>query len=114
MGVKEVRRFIDHINDEQTFDTKYSAGIVRLDGNRYTIAYEQNGAAETFSIGQPVYDRERNLMGYLCVGLYDLLDYSADIRIPVERWEICLPTKDCKDGKKVYTYWQNKECEVDA
>lgn len=31
---------------------------------------------------------------------------EGKIRIPVEHWIICLPTKHCVEGKTVYTYWQ--------
>ena len=90
--------------------TKYDSGIVcEKDGN-FIIGYEMKGAEHTFSIGQPVYDVDGNIMGWLGIGLYSSLDYSAEkIRIPCEYWQICLPTKHCVAGKKVYTYWQNKE-----
>lgn len=102
-------RFIDHYMDENV-TTKYDAGIVYKNGNDFIIAYEQGGAEDTFSIGQPVYDKDGNLMGYMGIGLYANLDYSTEgqIRIPVEHWSICLPTKHCIAGKKVFTYWQTK------
>lgn len=102
-----MNRFIDHYKDNGV-DTQYNAGIVIRNNNYFAIAYEQMGAAETFSIGQPVYDKDKNLMGYLGIGLYANLDYftEGNIRIPVEHWVICLPTRYCVDGKKVYTYWQ--------
>lgn len=64
------------------------------------------------AIGQPVYNSSGALMGYLGVGLFDMLDYSMDIRIPCEYWEICLPTEDCIEGSLIYTYWQNKAKEA--
>ena len=105
----EFKRFID-VKDEK-METSYSAGRVEEYGDGYTIGYYQQGAAETFSIGQPVYDKEGFLMGYLAIGLFRSLTYALDlaIPIPVEQWVICLPTADCKPGKKVYTYYQ--ECE---
>lgn len=105
-----MNRFIDHYQDKDVA-TKYHAGRVSKYGNFFMIAYEMEGAKETFSIGQPVYDKDKNLMGYLGIGLYANLDYSTEgkIRIPVEHWIICLPTKYCEEGKTVYTYWQNKE-----
>jgi len=105
-------RFIDHYKDENV-DTKYPAGVVRKYLNGFMVAYETNGAEKTFSIGQPVYDQNKNLMGYLGIGLYANLDYATEgrIRIPVEYWVICLPTKYCVDGKAVYTYWQTQESE---
>jgi hypothetical protein len=105
-----LNRFIDHYTDENVA-TQYSAGRVNKYGNGYMVAYEMEGAKETFSIGQPVYDKDKNLMGYLGIGLYANLDYSTEgqIRIPVEHWTVCLPTKHCVDGKAVYTYWQTQE-----
>ncbi|MBR1904876.1 MAG: hypothetical protein IJ819_00235 [Clostridiales bacterium] len=107
-----IKRFIDHHKDEDV-DTGYDAGRVIKDNNNFIVGYETFGAAETFSIGQPVYDEDKNLMGYLGIGLYDALNYSCrEIRIPVEYWVICLPTSYCKAGKKVYTYWQTKKGEA--
>ena len=102
-------RFIDHYKDENV-TTKYDAGIVHKYGNDFIIAYEQMGARDTFSIGQPVYDKDENLMGYMGIGLFANLNYSTEgqIQIPVEYWSICLPTKHCIGGKKVFTYWQTK------
>lgn len=104
-----MNRFIDHYEDKNV-DTQYGAGVVRKYGNGFLIAYETRGAEKTFSIGQPVYDKDKNLMGYLGIGLYANLDYSTEgrIRIPVEHWTICLPTNHCVDGKAVYTYWQTQ------
>lgn len=105
--MNNIERFIDHIEDE--YPTKYSAGHVIQRYGDFIIAEEQTGARETFSIGQPVYDKDGNLLGYLGIGLYANLDYAVGIRVPVEYWIICLPTQDCIPGKKVYTYWQYKE-----
>ncbi|MBR0090588.1 MAG: hypothetical protein IJP92_02700 [Lachnospiraceae bacterium] len=103
-----MKRFIDCYNEDH--EIKYDAGIVYWYEGDFIIGYEQKGAADTFSIGQPVYDEDQNLMGYLGVTVFRNLDYSTEsgIRIPVEVWRICLPTKHCVEGKKVYTYWQNK------
>ena len=108
-----MNRFIDCYKEDMT--TKYNAGTVHTYGNGYMIAYEMEGARETFSVGQPVYDGDGNLMGYMGIGLYANLDYSTEgkVRIPVEHWIICLPTKFCIPGKKVYTYWQNRERQED-
>ena len=102
-------KFIDHYKDENV-ETKYDAGIVHEYGHGFVIAYGMKGAEDTFSIGQPVYDKDGNLMGYMGIGLYANLDYhtNGQVRIPVEHWSICLPTKHCIDGKRVYTYWQAK------
>lgn len=104
-----MNRFIDHYKDENVA-TGYNAGTVCRYGNDFVISYEMEGAKETFSIGQPVYDKDKNLMGYLGIGLYGSLDYATEgqIRIPVEHWTICLPTKYCISGKQVYTYWQTQ------
>lgn len=98
-------KFIDQIK-EGCLDIKYDAGIVCESMGNYMIGYETSGAEETFSIGQPVYDEDGNIMGWLGIGLYKNLDYVAGMRIPCEYWQICLPTQHCKVGKKVYTYWQ--------
>lgn len=112
MGVltNRAEKFIDHYKDENV-ETKYSAGTVSKRGGAFLVTFNQIGAEESFSIGQPVYDKENDIMGYLGIGLFEHLDYSTDgqIRIPVEAWMICLPTKHCKEGKKIYTYWQMKE-----
>ena len=107
-----MERFIDHYKDENV-DTRYDAGVVMKYHNHFMVAYEMEGAKETFSIGQPVYDKNKNLMGYLGIGVYMNLDYSTDcnIQIPVEYWMVCLPTKYCVEGKRVYTYWQNMKRE---
>lgn len=103
-------KFIDQYK-EKNVATKYDAGIVSKCGEDFMVACEMLGAGETFSIGQPVYDRDKNLMGYLGIGLYNHLNYSTEgkIRIPVEYWAICLPTQHCVEGKRVYTYWQNRK-----
>lgn len=102
-----MNRFIDHYKDIN-IETKYDAGRVGRYENNYIITFEKIGARKTFSIGQPVYDEDKNLMGYLGIGLFRYLDYATDarVRIPVEHWTICLPTEYCVEGKKVYTYWQ--------
>lgn len=102
-------RFIDVVHEKMV--TKYDSGVVAEYGKGYIVAYEQKGASETFSIGQPVYDEEGNVMGYFGIGMYNSLDYANDIKekTPVEHWTICLPTKFCVSGKKIYTYYQNCE-----
>ncbi len=109
--IKGINRFIDQLNSGTKFEDSlmYTAGKVIYDGNIYKVAFQQYGAEETFSVGQPVYDKDNNLLGYLGVGLYSSLDYGqTDIRVPVEHWQICLPTRHCADGKTIYTYWQMK------
>lgn len=105
--------YIKFINQEQPTNNcaKYDAGVVVKIGNNYGIGYPQKGAEDTFSIGQPVYDDDNNLMGYLGIILFESLNYSTDrnMRIPVETWGIILPTKHCDLGKHVHTYWQIKE-----
>ena len=103
-----IPKFIEQIKIKD-MDRQYDAGIVcEKDGN-YIIGYEMRGAEETFSIGQPVYDKDKNIMGWLGIGLFENLNYSAKIRVPCEYWQICLPTKFCEVGKQVYTYWQVTE-----
>ena len=107
-----VKRFIECYKDEDVA-TEYEAGYIVKDMDEYVISGQMQGAEKTFSIGQPIYDREGNLMGYLGISLFHNLDYSTDtnIRIPVEKWVVLLPTKYCNHGKWVVTYWQNKKGE---
>lgn len=97
--------FIGQIEEEK-LATMYDTGIVCKDDGNFLIGYEMQGAEETFSIGQPVYDKDGNIMGWLGIGLFRCLNYSAKVKVPCEYWQICLPTKYCEEGKKVYTYWQ--------
>ena len=109
-----IKRFVDCYMDTNV-ETKYDAGsIVQVDDG-YAVGYAQLGAERTFSIGQPVYDKDHNLMGYLGIGLFHHLNYATkDMRIPSEVWVVLMPTKYCKEGKKVFTYWQNKKEETEA
>lgn len=112
--METISRFINQYDIENIeMATDYDAGIVCDNNGERIIGYEMQGARETFSVGQPVFDKDGNLMGYLGIGVFASLDYATTepIRIPVEYWKICLPTKYCECGKKVYTYWQNKESE---
>lgn len=105
----KINRFIDQFESGNEYAIEYRAGVVVvLEEKRFGIGWQQMGAEETFSVGQPVYDKEGNLMGYLGIGLFRNLNYSEKERIPVSYWEICLPTVHCEQGKLVYTYWQNK------
>ena len=54
---------------------KYDAGWVYQNGDEFFITEEQAGAEETFSIGQAVYDKEGNLLGYLGISLLKSLNY---------------------------------------
>lgn len=117
MGVKDnmIGKFIDDYRIGG-FDTQYDAGTVVEYYGSYLINGQMMGAESTFSIGQPIYDENDNLMGYLGIGLLKHLNYGSLTekmpRIPVECWTICLPTEHCQSGKKVKTYWQYKEkCE---
>lgn len=105
-----INRFLDTYKekpDEELLD--YSAGIVNVHDNEFVVDRQQAGAEETFSIGQPIYDKEANLLGYLGIGIFDHLDYAnTNRRIPVEYWKICLPTEYCARGKGIFTYWQMK------
>jgi len=105
-----MKKFIDQIE----IDTTYDAGIVVKHEDGYGIGHETHGAERTFSVGQPVYDKEGHIMGWLGIGLYHHLDYSCEtVRVPSEYWQICLPTEYCEEGKKVYTYWQMLENQGD-
>ena len=76
-------RFVDQLKMKNVA-TAYDAGTVcEKDGN-FIIGYEMKGAEETFSIGQPVYDVDGNIMGWLGIGLYSSLNYSSEIRIHCE------------------------------
>ena len=89
---------------------KYSSGFVYEEKYGFIINSQQYGAEETFSISQPIYDADHNKLGYLGIGCFDSLDYAHnphEERIPVYFWRIERPTKYCKNGVKVYTYWQN-------
>lgn len=99
-----IQKFVDKCNEKMA--TQYDAGKVLNNGNGFIIGFQTKGAEETFSVGQPIYDDDNNLMGYLGIGLYEHLDYATDIRIPCEHWKICLPTKYCIEGKHVNTYYQ--------
>lgn len=89
---------------------KYDAGWVYKDGDEFFITEEQAGAEETFSVGQSVFDKKGNLLGYLGISLLKSLDYynESGVRIPVEIWRICLPTSYCKHGVEIVTYWQKE------
>lgn len=106
---KEFKRFIDQLEigvDDSKL--KYSAGIVYKEEHGFIVGYEQIGAQETFSIGQPVFNKDKELLGYLGIGLFRNLDYSAQERVPCEYWSICLPTDKCIENTKIFTYWQTK------
>lgn len=101
-------KFINQIK-ETGIDNSFDAGIVVEINGEYAIGYEMGGAQKSFSVGQPVYDADGNIMGWLGIGLFENLNYdNNDVRIPCEYWKICLHTAYCHTGKKVYTYWQNK------
>ena len=49
-------------------------------------------------------------IGYLGIGCFRGLDYTHNPHkenVPCIFWRIENPTKYCKHGVKVYTYWQN-------
>ena len=109
-----IKLFIDQNEIDRNY-LQYSAGTVNKRYNEWLICGEQMGAEkEMFSISQPVYDKDKNLMGYLGIGTFQHLDYSDHphgISIPCYYWRACKPTQYCIEGKKVYTYWQNfNEC----
>ena len=86
-----INRFIKQYDVEDIkMATKYDAGKVCDNDGEYIISYEMQGARDTFSVGQPVFDEDGNLMGYLGIGVFASLDYATTkpIRIPVEYWNI--------------------------
>lgn len=110
-----IKTFGEQLREKEEIEikTKYNAGVVKVNNENFIIAYEMQGARDTFSVGQPVYDKEGHIMGWLGIGLFDNLNYCEypephKVRIPVEYWQICLPTEYCEEGKTIYTYWQNK------
>ena len=119
MLIKKNRLFINQEPVTDDFILSLSAGRVidNHEDSGFHVTESQKGALETFTIGQPVYDKDNNLMGYLSVGLYNRLNYHSEKKdfngekIPVEFWGIGKPTKYCEIGKQVFTYWQrwNKE-----
>lgn len=104
-----IKRFIEQIKSEEPIDTSYDAGYVSEHAGDYIVTREMYGAWVTFSVGQPVYDEDLHLMGYLGIGLYPGLGYACEVPTPCEYWSILNRTKYCKAGKKVLTYWQYKE-----
>ena len=108
----EIKKFIDQVTSKN-IETKYNAGRVWQCENDFLVSCETLGAQETFSIGQPVFDTDGNLMGYLSITLLNNLNYFCQdeyvSRIPKECWKICLPTRYCEHGKQIRTFWQNKE-----
>lgn len=97
------------------YDISYDAGYVGKNGCDFIIDHATKGAEQTFSVGQPVYDKDWNIMGWLGIGLFSHLDYNIKgVRVPVSYWKICLPTEFCEVGKEIYTYWQMIERENKA
>ena len=89
---------------------QYSAGTIHSNDGDYILGYSQKGAEDTFSICQPMFDENNNLIGYLGIDMYRSLDYTHrphGVDIPCYYWKICNPTKYCKVGIKAFTYWQN-------
>jgi len=97
-------------NSIESGSLQYFGGKFAHNNSEYIIGYSQKGAEDTFSICQPMFDEDNNLLGYLGIGMYSHLDYSDHphkLNVPVYYWKICNPTKYCKVGIEVYTYWQN-------
>lgn len=108
--MKDLKRFVDQLKDGLSDKNllKYDAGYVCYHYGHYVIDRSMKGAEQTFSVGQPVYNDNGDLLGYLGIGLFESLNYGSTIRIPVEFWEICLPTKECQSRVHVKTYWQKE------
>jgi hypothetical protein len=102
-------------------EVRYGAGCVdiqmEIGTTDYIVAYETNGAIETFSIGQPVYDYgSGELMGFLGIGCYNNLNMESpvtDAECPAYYWRICKPTAFCKIGNRIMTYWQRYYRNID-
>ena len=97
----------DGINEE---DLKYNAGYVRKHNDDFVVSTYQIGAGETFSIGQPLYNENGDILGYLGIGCFDELSEHVpiDIYVPAYYWKICKPSNYCADGVRVFTYWQKE------
>ena len=109
--MKIIKRFIDCYKDENV-ETKFDSGKVWETNYGFLINGAMLGAEQTFSIGQPVFNEDGDVLGYLGITILEYLHYIADDFdgiIPCEAWKIEQPTNHCKQGIKVYTYWQNKE-----
>lgn len=109
--MEPIFRFVDTDRDDiDNDDLKYSAGIVTETLNFNMVSLPDQNAVRTFRIGMPVYDPDNNLLGYLGIGMYNHLTYKYDDihgeAIPYECWIICKPTKYCKEGVHIKTYWQ--------
>lgn len=103
----KIEKFIEQKENEIDKNCyKYDWWYIVEDNWEFVIAYSQVWASESFSIWQQVFDKEWNLMWYLWIALYNHLDYGRDIRVPYEKWVICLPTEYCKEWKEVVGYRQ--------
>ena len=61
--METISRFIKQYDVEDIeMATKYDAGNVYDNNGEYIISYEMQGARETFSVGQPVFDKDGNLI----------------------------------------------------
>lgn len=93
----------------------YNAGSIAYEDGEYIVTWAQFGAEKTFSVGQPIYDEQYNLVGYLGIGLFKYLERSSvfEKSVPEYYWRVCLPTEYCKDKTKVRTYWQRvRDCRL--
>ena len=109
-----IKEFIEQ-NNIESGDLQYYAGRISSNNGDYIIGYSQRGAEDTFSICQPMFDKDHNLLGYLGIGMYQHLDYTHHPHktdIPCYYWKICSPTQYCQVGIEVFTYWQNYNEEV--
>ena len=110
-----IQRFVNQkLPDDRVgidFRLTLSSGHVSIqeENNTFIVAGQQMGAQDLFSIGQPVYDIDNNLMGYLGIGIWYNLNYHAPQykeEIPSDHWTIEKPTKHCIRGKQVFNYYQ--------
>lgn len=104
-----IKEFIEQTSINKDL-LKYDAGkVYGYEDNLYLVNNSEHGALGTFSTSQPVYDDENNLLGYLGLNVLRCLNYTKTPQgedIPVPIWEICNPTKYCKAGVHINTFWQ--------
>ena len=109
-----ILEFIKQYNIE-VGSLQYSCGRISSNNGEHIIGYSQKGAEDTFSICQPMFDKDNNLLGYLGIGMYRNLNYTHKpngIDIPCYYWKICNPTQYCQVGIEAFTYWQNYNEEI--
>jgi hypothetical protein len=111
MLIRKIELFYDQEKPDDKWLTYDSGKLVESSSGRLCIAYEERGARMLYSVGQPIYDTDYNLLGHLGIGIYNNLNYcdspnkEHDILIPVYFWSIENQTRFAISGTKVKTYW---------